>query len=140
MAAHLISQRLANDSGLSKFFAGTAAELRKGQFMGLMMAIFKDDIDAADNVARQIVSVSGFSDQHFDKLVALIDNHDYAIGETFKSVEGSITLQEITKKRIIFAKETDQGTQKYVMKFRKKKGALSRGKRTKRGGRQRRSR
>jgi two-component system chemotaxis sensor kinase CheA len=72
VAPHLVSQRLANDKDLSKFFAGTAADLRKGQFMGLMMAIFKDDIDAADNVARQIVSVSGFTDQHFDKLIKLI--------------------------------------------------------------------
>ena len=72
-----------------------------------------------------------------DKQVALIDNHDYAIGETFKSVEGAITLQEITKKQIIFDKQTEKGTQKYVMKFRKKKGVRSRGKRTKRSRRQR---
>ena len=75
-----------------------------------------------------------------DKLVALIDNHDYALGEMFKSVEGPIALQEITKKRIIFAKKTEQGTQNYVMKFRKKKGGSNRGKRTKRSRRQRRSR
>jgi two-component system chemotaxis sensor kinase CheA len=72
VASHLVSQRLANDKELSKFFAGTAADLRKGQFMGLMMAIFKDDIDAADNVARQIVSVSGFTDQYFDKMIKVI--------------------------------------------------------------------
>lgn len=69
VAAHLVSQRAANDKELSKFFAGTAADLRKGQFMGLMLAIFKDDLDAADNVARQIVTVAGFTNAHFDKLI-----------------------------------------------------------------------
>ncbi len=72
VAAHLIAQRLGTDGNLSKFFANTASDLRKGQFMGLMMAIFKDDLDAADNVGRQLVSVSGFTDQHFDKLVEMI--------------------------------------------------------------------
>ncbi|WP_417451554.1 chemotaxis protein CheW [Kordiimonas sp.] len=72
VASHLIAQRLGTDGELSKYFTGTADERRKGQFMGLMMAIFKDDIDAADNVARQIVTASGFTDQHFDKLIKLI--------------------------------------------------------------------
>ena len=74
------------------------------------------------------------------KQIALIDNQDYAIGETFKSVEGAITLREISKKQIIFAKKTEQGTQKYVMKFRKKKGARTGGNRAQRGGRLRRNR
>ncbi|WP_417458280.1 chemotaxis protein CheW [Kordiimonas sp.] len=72
VAAHLIAQRLGTDGTLSKFFANTASDLRKGQFMGLMLAIFKDDLDAADNVGRQLVSVSGFTDQHFDKLVEMM--------------------------------------------------------------------
>jgi hypothetical protein len=69
------------------------------------------------------------------RLIALIDGHDYTIGDKFKSVEGDIKVEEITKGRVIFTKKTQKGTQQYVMKFRKKKGR-KRGKR-KRGGRRR---
>jgi hypothetical protein len=73
-----------------------------------------------------------------DKLIALVDGHDYAAGDTFHGVEGDITLKEIAKGRAIFTKKTDKGTQQYVMKFRKKKGRSARGQRQRRGGRQRR--
>ncbi|NVJ71128.1 MAG: Hpt domain-containing protein, partial [Alphaproteobacteria bacterium] len=72
VAAHLIAQRLENDADLSKFFAGTTVDLRKGRFMGLMLSLFKDDMDAADNVGRQLVSVAGFADKNFDQLLVLI--------------------------------------------------------------------
>ena len=71
-----------------------------------------------------------------NKQVALIDGYEYAVGETFKSVEGPIVLRSITKKQVLFAKKTEQGTQKYVMKFRKKKGARSRGRGARGGDRQ----
>ena len=63
-------------------------------------------------------------------------NVEYAVGETFKSGEGPIVLRSITKKQVLFAKKTEQGTQKYVMKFRKKKGSRSRGRGARGGGRQ----
>lgn len=72
VAAHLVAQRLEGDANLSKFFAGTTVEQRKGRFMGMMLALFKDDLDAADNVGRQLVSVAGFGDANFDQLIALV--------------------------------------------------------------------
>lgn len=71
VAAHLIAQRLESDGSLAKFFSNTIDQ-RKGQFMGLMLAIFKDDLDAADNVGRQLVSVAGFSEKNFDQLLEMI--------------------------------------------------------------------
>lgn len=72
VSAHLISQRLGNESGLSKFFEGTAPDQLKARFTGLMLALFKDDLDAADNVGRQLVTVSGFGAAQFDKMLAVI--------------------------------------------------------------------
>ncbi len=71
-----------------------------------------------------------------EKLVALIDGHDFAVGDKFSSVEGEITLSEITKGRVTFTKKTEKGAQKYVMKFRKKKGR-TRGQRQQRSSRRR---
>ncbi len=72
VAAHLVAQRLESDEKLAKFFAGTTVDQRKGRFMGLMLALFKDDLDAADNVGRQLVTVAGFADANFDQLLTLI--------------------------------------------------------------------
>ena len=73
-----------------------------------------------------------------DKLVALIDGHNFALGDVFTSVEGNITLTEIIKGRVIFTKKTDKDTQQYVMKFRRSKGRGGRSQRQKRGSGQRR--
>ncbi|WP_262694799.1 chemotaxis protein CheW [Kordiimonas aquimaris] len=72
VAAHLISQRLGNEDGLSKFFDAAQQDQRKAQFTGLMMALFKDNIDAADNVGRQLVTVSGFGEAQFDAMLKLV--------------------------------------------------------------------
>ena len=72
VAAHLISSRLANHADLAKFFESISADQRKAKFMGIMLAIFKDDLDAADNVGRQLVTVAGFGEKHFDKLLEVI--------------------------------------------------------------------
>jgi hypothetical protein len=74
-----------------------------------------------------------------EKLMAVIDNNDYAIGDKFTSVEGDITVQEVSKRRVTFVRKTDKGKQQYLMKFRKKKGR-KRGEsdRRRRGGKQRR--
>ncbi|TNE66703.1 MAG: hybrid sensor histidine kinase/response regulator [Alphaproteobacteria bacterium] len=72
VAAHLLSQRLESHKELGKFFSGTAADLRKGRFMGMMLALYKDDLDAADNVGRQLVSASGFTEQNFNTLLGLV--------------------------------------------------------------------
>ncbi len=70
VAAHLLAQRLGTNTDLAKFFEGTSVDQRKGRMMGLMLALFKDDLDAADNVGRQLVSVTGFGEAQFDKLLA----------------------------------------------------------------------
>lgn len=72
VAAHLIAQRLETNGNLAKFFAGTTVDQRKGKFMGMMLALFKDDLDAADNVGRQLVTVSGFTEANFDQLLQMI--------------------------------------------------------------------
>ena len=72
VAAHLISQRVENETKLEKFFAGTSVDQRKGKFMGMMLALFKDDMDAADAVGRQLVTVAGFGEAQFDALLELV--------------------------------------------------------------------
>ena len=72
VAAHLIATRIANDDQLKKFFEAVAIDLRKSKFLGLMMALFKDDIDAADTIGRQLVTVTGFGEAHFDKMLKLV--------------------------------------------------------------------
>lgn len=72
VAAHLISQRVENDDKLGKFFEGTSADQRKGKFMGLMLAMFKDDMDAADAVGRQLVTVAGFGEAQFDAMLETV--------------------------------------------------------------------
>ncbi len=72
VAAHLIAQRLETDGTLAKFFTGTTIDQRKGKFMGMMLALFKDDLDAADNVGRQLVAASGFTEANFDQLLQMI--------------------------------------------------------------------
>ncbi len=70
-----------------------------------------------------------------DKLMAVIDNNDYAIGDKFTSVEGEVAVKEVSKRRVIFVKKTDKGEQQYLMKFRKKKGRKRReSDRRRRGG------
>lgn len=70
VAAHLLAQRLGTHADLAKYFEGTSVDQRKGRVMGLMLALFKDDLEVADNVGRQLVSVAGFGETHFDKLLA----------------------------------------------------------------------
>ncbi len=70
VAAHLLAQRLGTHTDLAKYFEGTSVDQRKGRVMGLMLALFKDDLDVADSVGRQLVSVAGFGEAHFDKLLA----------------------------------------------------------------------
>lgn len=72
VASHLVSQRVENDDKLSKFFEGTSADQRKGKFMGLMLALFKDDLDAADNVSRQLVTVAGFGEAQFNAMLEIV--------------------------------------------------------------------
>ncbi len=72
VAAHLIGQRVDTDTKLKKYFEGTNQEQRKGRFMGLMLALFKDDIDAADAVGRQLVTVAGFGEAQFDTMLELV--------------------------------------------------------------------
>ena len=78
VAAHMIAQRLENEKTLAAFFEGTTQDQRKAKFMGLMLALFKDDFDAADNVGRQLVAVAGFSEKNFDQLLELVKS---ALGE-----------------------------------------------------------
>lgn len=72
VAAHMISNRLGNAAGISAFFKDSDQEQRKAKFLGLMLALFKDDVDTAENVARQLVTVTGFSDKNFNELLDIV--------------------------------------------------------------------
>jgi len=69
VSSHLLAQRLGSHNDLGKYFEGTSIDQRKGRVMGLMLALFKDDLDAADNVGRQFVSAAGFGEAQFDKFL-----------------------------------------------------------------------
>jgi two-component system chemotaxis sensor kinase CheA len=72
VAAHMISNRLENTVGISSFFKDVNQEQRKAKFLGLMLSLFKDDVDTAENVARQIVAVTGFTDKNFNELLDIV--------------------------------------------------------------------
>lgn len=103
VAAHLISQRVENDSKLGKFFEGTSQDQRKGKFMGLMLAMFKDDMDAADAVGRQLVTVAGFGEAQFDTMLetvkaVLIECHVDA-----DSADEAVMMFELVREAVINA-------------------------------------
>ncbi|UTW54552.1 chemotaxis protein CheW [Kordiimonas sp. SCSIO 12610] len=72
VAAHMVSNRLENTASLSSFFKDVNQEQRKAKFVGLMLSLFKDDVDTAESVARQLVTVTGFSDKNFNELLDVI--------------------------------------------------------------------
>ena len=103
VASHLVASRLPNHTDLAKFFEGTSIDQRKGKFLGIMLAIFKDDLDAADNVGRQLITVTGFGAGHFDKLLevikeALIECHVQA-----DAVDEAIMSFELVREAVINA-------------------------------------
>ncbi|MBL4639024.1 MAG: Hpt domain-containing protein [Kordiimonadaceae bacterium] len=70
VVSHLLAQRLGNHKTLGKFFEGSSPDQRKGRVMGLMLSLFKDDLDTADSVGRQLVPAAGLGDAQFDELLA----------------------------------------------------------------------
>lgn len=70
--AHLMATRLPNDPKLAKFFKDSPLEQRKGRITGIMTALYKDDLDSADSVARMLVNTPGFDDASFDALLAFM--------------------------------------------------------------------
>jgi len=72
VVAHLIATRLEHSAKLKEFFAGVSIDQRKGKVMGLMLALYKDDIDAAETVARQMIAKGGFEESHFAALLELV--------------------------------------------------------------------
>lgn len=72
VTAHLVSNRLGTHPKLGAFFKDVAEDLRKNRLMGLMLSLYKDDLDTADTVARQIVDRPGFGDDAFEALQELV--------------------------------------------------------------------
>jgi two-component system chemotaxis sensor kinase CheA len=72
VAANTIANRVGNAGELSKFFTEVPIDQLKGRFQGLMMSLFKDDIDTAENVGRQLVAAPGFGDSEFGTMLGLI--------------------------------------------------------------------
>ncbi len=103
VASHLIASRLGNHSDLGKFFDGTEVDLRKGKFLGLMLAIFKDDLDAADAVGRQLLTVTGFGEAHFDKLLEVIKAALTECQVSADTVDEAVMSFELVREAVITA-------------------------------------
>jgi two-component system chemotaxis sensor kinase CheA len=103
VAAHLVASRLENNSDLSKFFEGTTADQRKGKFMGLMLALFKDDLDAADTVGRQLVAATGFKEMHFDKLLEMIKEALTECQVSADAVDEAVMSFELVREAVVTA-------------------------------------
>lgn len=103
VASHLIAQRVENDDKLKKYFEGTDQDQRKGRFMGLMLALFKDDIDAADAVGRQLVTVAGFSEAQFDAMLELIKSVLSECQVKPDAVDEAVMTFELVREAIINA-------------------------------------
>lgn len=72
VAAHKVSTRLEHADGLKSYFASATPDQRKGRVMGLMLALFKDDIDTAEKVAAQLVPAPGLSDAAFTAFIGIV--------------------------------------------------------------------
>ncbi|MEX0297943.1 MAG: Hpt domain-containing protein, partial [Kordiimonas sp.] len=103
VAAHLLAQRLGTHADLAKFFDGTSVDQRKGRMMGLMLALFKDDLDAADNVGRQLVSVTGFGETQFDKLLAEVKSVMVECQVDSDVVDEAVMTFELVREAVITA-------------------------------------
>jgi len=103
VASHLISSRLSNDGGLKKFFENVSVEQCKAKFMGIMLAIFKDDLDAADNVGRQLVNVTGFGEAHFDKMLDVVKGALTECQVAEDAVDEAVMSFELVREAVINA-------------------------------------
>lgn len=103
VASHLVAQRLEQDDKLKKFFAGTAQDQLKARFMGLMLALFKGDLDAADNVGRQLVTVAGFGENHFDALLELVKGVLAECQVSAEDVDEAVMTFELVREAVINA-------------------------------------
>jgi len=103
VASHLIASRLSNDAKLSKFFEGVSVEQCKGRFMGLMMALFKDDLDTADSVGRQLVTVGGFGEDQFDQMLELVQETLVECQVSSDTADESVMTFELVREAVINA-------------------------------------
>ena len=72
VCAHLLANRLENDAAIKEFFVNDTADARKTKLVGLFASLFQDDMDAAIDIAESLVTVSGFTTNHFDHLISLV--------------------------------------------------------------------
>ncbi|MFC3052962.1 hybrid sensor histidine kinase/response regulator [Kordiimonas pumila] len=103
VASHLIASRLSNDANLAKFFENSTLDQRKGRFMGLMIALFKDDLDTADTVGRQLVTVTGFGDRQFDQLLTVVKDVLAECKVSEDAVDEAVMTFELVREAVITA-------------------------------------
>lgn len=72
VCAHLLANRLENDAAIKEYFANVTADVRKTKLVGLFASLFQDDMVAATDIAESLVTVSGFTTNHFDHLISLV--------------------------------------------------------------------
>ena len=78
VCSHLLANRLEKDGAVKGFFANVAADARKSKFTGLFSALFQEDMEGATVIAASLVTVGGFTTNHFDHLISLVKG---AMGE-----------------------------------------------------------
>jgi len=111
VAAHLVASRLPNDTGLSKFFEGVDSDQLKAKFTGLMLALFKDDLDAAENVGRQLVVVAGFADKNFDALLVVLKEALTECQVAGDAVDEAVMSFELIREAVAASKVVAQAIQ-----------------------------
>ncbi len=111
VSAHLIANRIANDDQLGKFFETIALDQRKATFLGIMTALFKDDLDGADALGRQLVQVPGFGDAHFDIMLKLVKEALIECQVSSDSADEAVMTFELVREAVVNAsKEIAQST------------------------------
>lgn len=103
VASHLIAQRVDTEAKLKKYFEGTNQDQRKGRFMGLMLALFQDDLDSADAVGRQLITVAGFDEAQFDGLLELIKSVLTECQVKAEAVDEAVMTFELVRDAVINA-------------------------------------
>lgn len=72
VCSHLLAGRLENDAAVKEFFDNVAPDARTAKLSGLFVSLFQDNMDAATEIAASLITVSGFTTNHFDHLISLV--------------------------------------------------------------------
>lgn len=103
VVAHLIATRVEHQNSIKDFFEGDKLEQRKGRFQGLLLALVKDEMEAAETVSRQLIKVSGFEDKHFTSLLGLIKECLIECGVEGETADEAVMTFELVREAVLTA-------------------------------------